>query len=816
MPRVQETKTRETRARGMRFRTNGSMATIRRICSLTMASSAALALASAASAAPDVDKSDYEQLLESRYAGPMLAPPGGFGWSMDTAGWDLTSGKVWIMEPTASGEVTGLVFEGPGRFSMKVPDGLELRQLRRFAGNEELDDELAFEFDALIVRSNQGETLLGLNLFDTSGASYARQTLAANRHERWRVDQFQDADARLVAALRNPGDIYLRVEMRSREHGWVTFEYDEMRPEEIEVAVMKQGFRESWLSLDRQSERDPAGRPTSEWTDEVSRLLSLDVAVDVTQSGRGGARGVGAVNPVKAVFQTTARYRAKRPGISALPLRLTPLAKIESVREGDRDHDLLRYPIGEESKAMPGFVYDNSAVVLLDRELGKDEEIELTFAYEYELGNFAGLLSWYPTPAHMGFEEPHDVRVEATHRKDYGFKTMGRLIEQREEGKNKVSVWETEEPVDSAAFTIARSPYEKSYDFDGLPRLIMFGTQQGYMSADKIEQYSGDIINAINYFQNLFDSPIRAKELNVTFIASGHGQAGEGLIHISDGIAQAAAQGRAVGGAREAFLAHEVAHEWWGHQLSWASYRDQWLSEGFAEYSSMMFVEASLENGAKTFEQILKAYHDEMNGSIGSAFGAFARPGLALLNNAGRKRMGPIGHGSRAGTAESPAAYTSMAYTKGALVVHMLRRILRAVTKSDDTFINVLRDFVRVHQGGSVSTADLQAILTKHANSDWTWFFDQWIYGTAIPTFKVKDSVEKVGDAWVLKLDVEMTDVPDGFKTPVPVRAEFGGNKSGELLIMVDQAKKTYELKLPAKPKKVEFNSGYAILAKMK
>ena len=760
---------------------------------------------------------DYEQMLEGRYSGPQLAPPGGFGWSLDTANWDLNSGQVWTMEPTSNGAVTGLVFEGEGRFSLKVPDAIEARQLRRFAADEELDTELTLEFDALVARTNQGQALLGLNLFDTSNATYSKQSLAATRHERWRVDRFHDSDARVLAALRNPGDVYLRVEMRTKEHGWVSFEYDELRPEEIELTVLRPGgYEESWLSLDRQSERDPNGRPSSEWTDELLRLQGIDVTVDVTQSGRGGARGVGQVNPVRGVFSTTARYKAKRAGVSAVPLALTPAAEVKAVREGEAARDFVRFHVGAESRSMPGFVYDRSILVLLDRALAKDEEIELTFEYEFEMGNFASLLSWYPTPTHMGFEEAHDVRVEATHRKDYGFKTMGRLVEQREEGKNTVSIWETDEPVDSAAFTIARSPYEKVYEFEGLPRLIMFGTQQGYMSADKIEQFSGDIINAVNYFQMLFDSPIRSEELNVTFIASGHGQAGEGLIHISDSIAQSAQAGRAVGGTREAFLAHEVAHEWWGHQLSWASYRDQWLSEGFAEYSSMMFVEASLDDGPKIFRQILQAYTDEMNGSIGSAFGAFARPGLALLNQADRKRMGPIGHGRRAGTEESPAAYTSMAYTKGAMVVHMLRSILHAVTKSDEAFIKVLRDFVAEHQGGSVSTADLQAIVTKHAPSDWTWFFDQWVYGTAIPSFKVKDSVEQSGDGWVLSLDVEMTDVPDGFKTPVPVRADFGGGKEGVLLVMVDQAKKTYKLNLPSKPKKIEFNPDFAILSKMK
>ena len=38
-----------------------------------------------------------------------------------------------------------------------------------------------------------------------------------------------------------------------------------------------------------------------------------------------------------------------------------------------------------------------------------------------------------------------------------------------------------------------------------------------------------------------------------------------------------------------AFIAHETAHQWWGNIVAWRSYRDQWLSEGFAEYSGLLY-----------------------------------------------------------------------------------------------------------------------------------------------------------------------------------------------------------------------------------
>jgi aminopeptidase N len=35
---------------------------------------------------------------------------------------------------------------------------------------------------------------------------------------------------------------------------------------------------------------------------------------------------------------------------------------------------------------------------------------------------------------------------------------------------------------------------------------------------------------------------------------------------------------------------HEIAHQW-GHIIGWDSYHDQWMSEGFAEFSSSLYVQ---------------------------------------------------------------------------------------------------------------------------------------------------------------------------------------------------------------------------------
>ena len=634
-----------------------------------------------------------------------------------------------------------------------------------------------------------------MELAQQAGSVFEENSLAKKRTREWLLYYGHDPDARVLAGLGMPADRFSRLDFRSADFGWLTFEFESLEAEEIELFKFDEAqlYVESWLGLDRASERLPDGRAGSREA-AVFALEHFDSDVDLTRVSHESPVGAGATVPVDGRFTTRARYRSKREGMMTLALDLDNWARVDSVRTVDgRELEFVRKHFGPLSNVIHKRTYDTSLVVELPEPLEENETIELVFEYEQLLYNYGPMLLWYPTPRGMTLE-PHTSKITATYKRDYGFKATGtRISEDRVDGALK-SVWQTETPIDGAAFTLALKPHEMPYEFEGLPEIVLFGTQRGDLSAQKIEGFSADIINSINYFQNLFGTRVESPQLNVTLIAAVHGQAAEGLLHIGDAIGYSAGAG-----VREAFLAHEVAHEWWGHQVGWTSYRDQWLSEGFAEYSAMMFIAASLEDGDRVFRKILRDYND-----------------LLTTRSRARDRMGPIGHGIRAGTAQAPSAYVAMSYSKGAMVVHMLRRLLRAVTGNDEMFFAVLRDFVATYSGETASTADFQAVLSKHANTDWSWFFDQWVYGTDVPTFDYSYDVKKAGNGWELTLEVEMSDVPEGFRVAVPVEATFSGGRSGEILVMVDEPKKTFVRNLPDKPAKVVFNPDFAVVARMK
>ena len=97
-----------------------------------------------------------------------------------------------------------------------------------------------------------------------------------------------------------------------------------------------------------------------------------------------------------------------------------------------------------------------------------------------------------------------------------------------------------------------------------------------------------------------------------------------------------------------------MAHQWWGHLLGWESYRDQWLSEGFANFSS-----AYLMQRAEGWESHNKSM-------------AVRQEAIWEFYKKYRDKVGPIHRGYRLSTNRTPGAYNAMVYDKGGHVLHML------------------------------------------------------------------------------------------------------------------------------------------------
>ncbi len=753
-------------------------------------------------------RADYAALQEWRFGEARALPGDGFELAHEEASWQLESGKVRLQSPTADGTVTGLVFEGKGRFRMSIADPVELRQLRRLAGDDQLE---AFDepFTKMVLRTAQPEQLDGLSV----SAGARPQSLARERHDFWLRIRRLDADARVVSALVNPDEEFLRVDVKTDRYGWLTYDYTSRRHEEIRLERFNKrySFLELWLSLDSASERQESGRPGA-FEGRPLDVRHVDVAASLLRLGKDPGLSETSRFTVNGDFVARVDLTAKVSGQQALQFYLHPFAKVTAVRDVDgRELPFLRDHIGSRSSVIDKRVYDHSLVVLLDEPLAVNAELALEFVYEFEIRNFMPGRSWYPgvDTVDTALRDLHTARLEVTAREKFDVRAMGELESEETVDGLTTRVWQLDRPIKMATFASARKVQERRLPSEELPEIVVFSTPVGSDSEERLAQIAADIQRSVRYFEELLGVELPNKRIQTTLIQAFHGQAFDGFLHLAE---DAAFRDRT--GPVEMFIAHEVAHQWAGHRVGWASYRDQWLSEGLAQYLALLYMRYNVERGEGLFLEAIQAHTDEINGSIKSQLSPFSRGGLPLDNKLAARRIGPIGHGYRAAVGEAPAAFLSQSYRKGALVLYMLERLL-STPDDEQAFLRVLRDFVSSNVDGYPSTEDLRAAVERQAGGDWSWFFDQWVYGSGVPTYRWKSRV--VGDASVgyrVQLEVQQRDVPDSFRMRVPVRVELADGTKRDVHITVDSSGQTHELSFESKPRKVVFNPDFAVLAR--
>jgi aminopeptidase N len=138
-------------------------------------------------------------------------------------------------------------------------------------------------------------------------------------------------------------------------------------------------------------------------------------------------------------------------------------------------------------------------------------------------------------------------------------------------------------------------------------------------------------------------------------------------------------------------------------------------------------------------------------------------------------------------------------------------------TMSEDRFTAMMRDFYATHRGRRASTEDLRRTAEKHVGSDMGWFFDQWVYGTAIPRYRASWRTEPAeGGKHRVRLRVEQHDVPESFTAYVPVTVVLGKDAVARMRVKVQGPVSEIALPLlPAPPAELRFNDLSGVLAEV-
>jgi aminopeptidase N len=314
------------------------------------------------------------------------------------------------------------------------------------------------------------------------------------------------------------------------------------------------------------------------------------------------------------------------------------------------------------------------------------------------------------------------------------------------------------------------------------------------------KQVGDDLINALRLFSYRFGTrPVNT--LSASELSAWHGQSFPGFLHLG---AFTWMRTDRYGNQRN-FRAHEVAHQWWGTGVRYETYHDQWLSEGFATYSALMYVQ-TVEGNDRFIEKLEKYRKDIFTARkflVGSA-----------------EENGPIALGYRTQSSKSADnAYSLIIYRKGAIVLHMLRNLfLDLNSMNEDAFFDMMKEWYATYRGKDATTADFKRLTEKYVGVDMSWFFNQWVYGTDLPTYTFSYEIQPdANNTFKAVCTVLSEGVDSSFITDVPVQIQMSKDRSAYIRVAVSGQKTEFTIPgLTEKPQKITFNVFESILAEVK
>ena len=460
-------------------------------------------------------------------------------------------------------------------------------------------------------------------------------------------------------------------------------------------------------------------------------------------------------------------------------------------------------------------LYEPMLTVLLPRPVAAGERFVLEVAYEGDLLEHLLNTTDYVVkdPVHWIPRHPHNRkrRFHLTFRTParYRIASGGALLGERVDDDTRIMRWAIDQPVrGTMAFHMGQFGVDV-VTRDGLPPIIVFLKQSHEKT---IEDLTGSIRTYSDYF-----GPYPFRSLLVTETRETGGQAFPGFVLLSARLFGALHTGES-----ELLRTHEVAHQWWGASVDWEHYRDQWIPEGFAHYAAALYTLVGLEK-EDAFADMLDAWRQDVLGEIdvGQALGLRRYGHLpVVIRESDGNESGPVVAGVRLQTSETPFDYRLLVYEKGAFILHMLRMLLLDPETGDDgRFRELMRGFFSDHAGGVASTRSFEAAVTEAFGEPMDWFFDQWVYGVDVPTYRPDLDVSPRRDAampFVVHGTVRQEDVPPGFRMAAPIRLEFRDHDPILRRIWVDREEVAVEIPVPAEPERIEFNYRHGVLARVR
>lgn len=233
-----------------------------------------------------------------------------------------------------------------------------------------------------------------------------------------------------------------------------------------------------------------------------------------------------------------------------------------------------------------------------------------------------------------------------------------------------------------------------------------------------------------------------------------------------------------LGAFSENLIAHELAHQWFGDMITMRSWSDIWLNEGFATYSVALYREKAY--GTPAYWEVMNREMENAKSAVGTLYVRDTSFVSSLFD-------------------------PRLVYSKGATVLHMLRRVL-----GDSVFFVSLRRYASdpALRYGVASTADFQRVCEEASHRSLSYFFEQWVYGEGYPRYRFDwgSSAEGIGFRVELRIrQVVRSSSPVYFTMPIDFRISRM-DRDTVVTFLNDQPQQVFTLVIPFVPLDIELD----------
>ena len=662
---------------------------------------------------------------------------------------------VGFVAKTADG-VTALVLRGSGRMQFEPSDVVERHQLVRYARAETLNDPV----DAAFLRINPSEyqTRISDGSLTPMTATSGDINRARSIFNQWAGRSYNialgDLSAERWTLLPNAGDAL--ADMSTRHFGWLSYSRAGVLTED--VTLFDRINRKNISLYASPAKLATRGRFYNEDDERTFDIEDYELNVRF--------------DPQQTMVSGTARLRLRilRHDADTITIKLAEALKVSSLTDSEygrlvhlrvvgQDSVIVSFPepqpIGKiatlsftyAGRLPPQSLARENAAVTADtpapqQELALGSELN----YVYSTASY-----WYPQSTVTDYAT---ARIRVSVPEGYQAVSTGSLLSEGPVGTDHVAAYGADRPVRYLSTIIGR--------FVSLPRSTVMLPSGGTVTpSTALTPLTPLIIDAKSnprMIGNTRTLTARAADM-MTFYASLVGDApypSFTLLSLESDLpgghspAYFAAINQPTSNTPytwrndpiafddefpDYYLAHEVAHQWWGQAVGAKNYHEQWLSEGLAQYFAYLY--AGRDRGIEVQRDILERM----------------RRTVSKFNDSG-----PISLGYRLGHVVGDGTnFRAIVYNKSVVVLDMLRQLI-----GDEAFAAGLRRFYQERKYQKAGTDDLRQAFETEAKQPLGRFFDQWVMGSGLPTVKLSSVLESSGQAVLLRIEQsgEIFDVP--------------------------------------------------------